>query len=116
MSTIHCSCEAEAPRSRWSVGRATLRIVLSSPITSSDRERTASVHQRRGSAASAAETRLFRFIMMRWYGIEFRNASVSFRYSALDAHHLEVAPADPPQRGELVVVPMPVRRAGDEPG
>jgi hypothetical protein len=52
-STIHCSSEAEAPRSRSSVGRATLRIVLSIPITSRDRHRTPSVHHRRGSGSVA---------------------------------------------------------------
>src|SRR6185436_14866996 len=61
MSTIHCSCEEDASRSLCMVGRATLRIVLSSPITSNDRHSTASVHQRRGSAASF-DTRLVRFI------------------------------------------------------
>ena len=47
-STIHCSWELDAPRSRSSVGRATLRMVLSSPMTSSDAERTTSIHQRCG--------------------------------------------------------------------
>ena len=42
-------------RSR-SVGSATLRMVLSSPITSSDAERTTSVHQRRGSGTSSVRS------------------------------------------------------------
>ena len=51
-STIHWSCELDAPRSSSSVGSATLRIVLSSEMTSSDRHRTTRVHQRRGSGSA----------------------------------------------------------------
>src|SRR3954466_6822831 len=85
-------------------------------MISSDRQRTASVHQRRGSASAAAEKRLFRFILSPAYWDRFRNASVSFRNSGLDAHHLEVSSADPAQRVQLVVVPVAVGRAGDETG
>jgi hypothetical protein len=47
VSTIHCCWLAEAPRSSTSVGRATLRTVLSIPMTSRLRQSTASVPQRR---------------------------------------------------------------------
>jgi hypothetical protein len=46
-STIHWSCEDVAFRSVLTLGIATLRIVLSRPITSSESERTPNVHQRR---------------------------------------------------------------------
>src|SRR6266516_6589830 len=46
-SLIHCNCEDDAFRSSWMLGSATLRIVLSRLITTSDRQRTPSVHQRR---------------------------------------------------------------------
>src|SRR5918992_538854 len=46
-STIHCSFELEASNSSWRVGRATLRIVLSSPMITRLRESTARVFQRR---------------------------------------------------------------------
>src|SRR5258708_33132576 len=53
-STIHCSCVWLARRSRTSVGRATLRTVLSIPITRSERQRTQSVHQRREEMDAAS--------------------------------------------------------------
>jgi hypothetical protein len=46
-STIHCSFEADAWNSSCSVGRATLRIVLSSPMMNRLSESTPSVFQRR---------------------------------------------------------------------
>ena len=46
-SMIHCSCEPEASRSSTIFGSATFRIVLSTPITSSDRISTPRVHHRR---------------------------------------------------------------------
>ena len=46
-STIHCSSEPLAPRSRTIVGSATLRIELSIVMTTSDMQRTARVYQRR---------------------------------------------------------------------
>src|SRR3954451_16919160 len=46
-STIHCSFEGEAPNSCCSVGRATLRIVLSSPMITRLSDSTPSVFQRR---------------------------------------------------------------------
>ncbi len=46
-STIHWRSDAVAENVRWIVGRATLRTVLSSPMSTRLRERTASVHQRR---------------------------------------------------------------------
>src|SRR3954453_9182602 len=52
-STIHCRSEPVAPRSRTIVGSATLRIELSTEITSSDVHSTPSVYQRRSYAFSA---------------------------------------------------------------
>jgi hypothetical protein len=46
-STIHCSVEVDASNSSCRLGRATLRIVLSSPMIRRERERTTSVFQRR---------------------------------------------------------------------
>ena len=46
-SMIHCSCDPSAPRSRTIEGRATLRIVLSTLMTTSERHKTPSVIQRR---------------------------------------------------------------------
>ncbi len=46
-SMIHCSCDPSAPRSRTIDGSATLRIVLSTLMTTSERQSTASVIQRR---------------------------------------------------------------------
>ena len=41
-STIHCNCAVSAPRSRDSVGSATLTIVASTLMTKTDRQMTAS--------------------------------------------------------------------------
>ena len=46
-STIHCSVEVEASKCSCRLGRATLRIVLSSPMISRLSDSTASVFQRR---------------------------------------------------------------------
>ena len=46
-STIHCSVDAEAVKCVCSVGSATLRTVLSSPMMSRLSESTPSVFQRR---------------------------------------------------------------------
>ena len=46
-STIHCSSVREAENSSCRLGRAMLRIVLSSPMITRLSERTASVFQRR---------------------------------------------------------------------
>ena len=81
-STIHCSWELDAPRSCSSVGSATLRMVLSSPMTSSDAERTTRVHQRWGMTVSWGEERnetvSFRMVWPR-YSSQLRNATVPFR-------------------------------------
>ncbi len=55
-STIHCSWLLVASRSRTIVGMATLRIVLSSTITSRLKQRTARIHHRRSWARSCAWT------------------------------------------------------------
>jgi hypothetical protein len=53
-SMIHCTWLLVASRSVTSEGMATLRIVLSITITSSDKHRTASVSQRRACTAGSS--------------------------------------------------------------
>ena len=51
-STIHCSCDPEASRLRTIDGSATLRMVLSTPITTTHNESTPRIHHRRACVTS----------------------------------------------------------------
>jgi hypothetical protein len=56
-STIHCSCDPDASRLRTIDGSATLRIVLSTPMTTTHNESTPRIHHRRECVASGASAR-----------------------------------------------------------
>src|SRR5437763_890803 len=56
-STIHCSCDPDASSARTIDGSATLRIVLSTPITTTQSESTPRTHHRRSWVASSASER-----------------------------------------------------------
>ena len=80
-STSHCNWLVDAWRSRTSVGNATFKMVLSSPITSKLVQRTPRIHHLRSyPSACSMEGSPFRYgnvserIAAR---IEFRNCSVS---------------------------------------
>ena len=75
-SMIHCTWLLEASRSRTIVGTATLRIELSSTITSRLKHSTARISHRRSNARSC--TRSERPIA-RFKSSRIRNATVSYR-------------------------------------
>src|SRR5262245_37493275 len=81
-STIHWSWLVDAWRSRTRVGSATFRIVLSSPITSSDRQRTPRIHHLRSypsgrSVTIAIAAPLPRVPIRVRFGKDMRNAHES---------------------------------------